>query len=718
MEQIGLYEEAADLFLQTGSWPETEDLIQRIASPLIVQGKNKILEKWIGTIFDSGQNTSAVLLFWMGTSRLSSDPAGARTYLEKAFDAAADHDPVKLLSWSAIIDTYCLEWNDFRPLDRWIAWMEKTLGSGFVFRDKDIEARVVTTMSAALMLRQPHHPQIDIWTQRSMTLTRELADINFRIQKYLFLAFFYFWRGDLNRFRFILKEVGNFVSLPEATPLSRLALPCMESFIAIWLEGEYEKALEKINTALQYAETNGVLVWNHMLLSLKAYCFLAQGKVAWAEESLAAMTGQLDISRKHLYSQYFYLLAWCSYLKDDRGVARVQAATALEYAETTGYIFPRILCLIQNSWILYETGDSKKARVLLSRAKELSLRTNSSMMTYASALIEAGILLEEGQEEAGIATLKKAMILGRENGYITPPWWCQPPFMPGLCATALNHDIERDHVSSIVCGQRLVIDPPAEDPFLEWPWPVRVFTLGRFRLHSWGNPVVFSRKAQKKPLEMLKVLIAMGGSEIGREKITDILWPDADGDMANKSFATTLHRLRQLLGEKQAIRLNEGRVSLDSRYCWVDALFFLKRAAEIDQHWRKSPDSQMLGNTRDVIDLYQGNFLEGHPEEKWIDTFRVKLQQKCLKLLERIGKYREQRGEFDQAILYYEKAIEIDPLAESFYLFLMECYYHLGWPGQIVRTYNLCREQLRDSIDIEPSLRLKNTYNAMLSGQY
>ncbi|MDY6822818.1 MAG: hypothetical protein SWH68_03330 [Thermodesulfobacteriota bacterium] len=64
------------------------------------------------------------------TSFLPEDPAGARRQLEKAFGAADDLDAIKFLAWSAIVDTYCIEWNDFKPLDHWIAWMEKALAAG------------------------------------------------------------------------------------------------------------------------------------------------------------------------------------------------------------------------------------------------------------------------------------------------------------------------------------------------------------------------------------------------------------------------------------------------------------------------------------------------------------------------------------------------------------------------------------------------------------
>ena len=59
----------------------------------------------------------------------------------------------------------------------------------------------------------------------------------------------------------------------------------------------------------------------------------------------------------------------------------------------------------------------------------------------------------------------------------------------------------------------------------DWPWAFRVTTLGRFSLLRHGEPVTFSGKAQRRPLELLRVLIAHGGREVTEERVTEALWP-------------------------------------------------------------------------------------------------------------------------------------------------------------------------------------------------
>ena len=96
----------------------------------------------------------------------------------------------------------------------------------------------------------------------------------------------------------------------------------------------------------------------------------------------------------------------------------------------------------------------------------------------------------------------------------------------------------------------------------KWPCALKIYTLGRFVVLKNGQPIRFSRKAQQKPLSMLKALIAFGGREVRKDQIADALWPEADGDMVEQSFATTLHRLRKVIGYRNAIELQHERVTL------------------------------------------------------------------------------------------------------------------------------------------------------------
>ncbi len=84
--------------------------------------------------------------------------------------------------------------------------------------------------------------------------------------------------------------------------------------------------------------------------------------------------------------------------------------------------------------------------------------------------------------------------------------------MARLFVKALEHDIETEYVQYLVRWRRVI--PEQAPVHLEnWPWPVQIYTLGRFEVMVEGASLRFAGKAQKKPLELPKVLIAFGGEQ-------------------------------------------------------------------------------------------------------------------------------------------------------------------------------------------------------------
>src|SRR6202142_4341958 len=97
----------------------------------------------------------------------------------------------------------------------------------------------------------------------------------------------------------------------------------------------------------------------------------------------------------------------------------------------------------------------------------------------------------------------------------------------------------------------------------------RVQVLGRFRLLSGDNPITMPPRL-RKPQELLQALVAFGGIEVSSGALIDALWPDSEGDAAYHALESALYRLRQLLGARDAIRMEGGKVSLNRDQFWVD----------------------------------------------------------------------------------------------------------------------------------------------------
>jgi DNA-binding SARP family transcriptional activator len=248
--------------------------------------------------------------------------------------------------------------------------------------------------------------------------------------------------------------------------------------------------------------------------------------------------------------------------------------------------------------------------------------------------------------------------------------------------------------------------------------PVRIHSLGRFSVQLDRQPLTSNLKAaQQRPLELLKALIALGGRGVHAELLSQALWPDAEGDKAQNAFDVTLHRLRRLMGLKNLFLVHDRLLTLNSELAWVDVWAFervvnhaerlLTRLEEPEAAWELAHSEEYL------LTLYQGAFLEREATQPWVLSLRERLRSKLLRHIIEAGRAWETSGEWDKAIRYYRKGLEIDPFVETFYERLMHCFRDTGRISEAVATYQRCWTILAEQFQVEPSLATRKLYHSL-----
>lgn len=229
--------------------------------------------------------------------------------------------------------------------------------------------------------------------------------------------------------------------------------------------------------------------------------------------------------------------------------------------------------------------------------------------------------------------------------------------MADLCSQALQHGIEVEYVQHLIRKRQLVPkEPPLTIP--HWPWAIKIFTLGSLSIDVDGHRLQSSRKAPRKPLQLLKILIALGGKDIAETQITDMLWPDADGDLAHQTFATTLHRLRKLLQHEEALLLHNKHVSINPRYCWVDLWAWDALVSPTSSTHSTPGESNQVTQ---ALEFYQGPFLPDEPDEPWAEWPRRRVQSQFLRLLETQASVLVNSNLLQQAQQLLEHASLVEP---------------------------------------------------------
>ncbi|WP_420715705.1 AfsR/SARP family transcriptional regulator [Cupriavidus sp. D39] len=243
-------------------------------------------------------------------------------------------------------------------------------------------------------------------------------------------------------------------------------------------------------------------------------------------------------------------------------------------------------------------------------------------------------------------------------------------------------------------------------------------------LHAWRflaidgwRPLRFTGKAQRKPLDLLKVLVANGGRSVDINIIMNSLWPDSCGDAAQKSFDTTLHRLRKLTANDLVILTNRG-ISLNTNICWVDLWEFTQLVSSDfhrGAHGIISDDSgrRIVDVVDRVLKIYRGDFLCFEESNQWIISPRDKIKSKLIRFINKAGNFLEREGNWICAIELYRRGLEVDNLSEDLYRSLMECQRRAGSLSDAMETYRRCRHMLSVVLCIAPSERTASLYREL-----
>jgi DNA-binding SARP family transcriptional activator len=415
---------------------------------------------------------------------------------------------------------------------------------------------------------------------------------------------------------------------------------------------------------------------------------------------LKGTPARFDLCLFHVFS------TWLALLRQDGAAAFRHQKLALTAAIEVGCPTYEILCHIASAHVLYESGEERKALSHFQQVYDLARPIQSHLIQFTGLINYAYVGLDRGRRpRSGLRALRYALEIGKPRDYTSFLMW-RPEPLARLCSLALESGIGADLVTGIIRSCGLALDA-SRHALAGWPWPYRVHALGPFRLVKNGAVLSFTGKAQRRPLELLKVVIAYGGRDVSEERVTEALWPRIDGDSAHRSFTTTLHRLRKLLGEDRAIVLSEGRLTLDGRFVWSDCWAFEQVTGRVDQllrapRERVEPEELALLNER-LLGLYAGPFLGHEPEESWSLPARERQRHRFLRAITESSRYWQYAGRAERAVDLLERALEAENLAEGLYRHLMLCYAQLGRKGEAVETYDRCRKTLAASLQVEPS---------------
>ena len=175
--------------------------------------------------------------------------------------------------------------------------------------------------------------------------------------------------------------------------------------------------------------------------------------------------------------------------------------------------------------------------------------------------------------------------------------------------------------------------------------------FGGLRLEAEGL-APSGRALQKKRLALLALLGAAPTTRFSREKLTALLWPEADTERARHQLAAAVYDLRKALGDTAIVSTGDELI-LDRASIRVDV--------------RDFQDALAMGDRERAAGIYAGPLLDGFfvadaPDlERWIDTERSRLAQTYARIVEELAKEASGRGEPLRAVEWWRTLAIQDP---------------------------------------------------------
>jgi DNA-binding SARP family transcriptional activator len=218
--------------------------------------------------------------------------------------------------------------------------------------------------------------------------------------------------------------------------------------------------------------------------------------------------------------------------------------------------------------------------------------------------------------------------------------------------------------------------------------------MGEFQIAFNGRPI--ENLASRRTSALLSYLAFYRDRSHPREKLIALLWPEAGFDEGRPRLNEALSAIRKqmrnagavperfLSADRHSIRLSDS-VETDTGE-FAAALQAAEKEADL------SVKAELLA---DACSVYQGELLPGYYED-WIDSERLRLEERFQQALTALSRTSERLGRLDDAAGAARRLFECDPTNERALELLLPLLARQGQLAEASRYYGRYQEALED----------------------
>jgi len=246
---------------------------------------------------------------------------------------------------------------------------------------------------------------------------------------------------------------------------------------------------------------------------------------------------------------------------------------------------------------------------------------------------------------------------------------------------------------------------------------IMIYCLGALRVLNKSQFV--SNWPSHKAQLVFKYLLLHYNTLVHKETIMETFWPDADVEAARRNLHQAIYNLRLTLkgidDDLHIIEFEQDGYRFNPTInMWIDYVVFEQRYSAAHQKDVTGLTDQAMSEYAMAEEMYMDHLFSEDPYEDWMRSQREYLWQIYLSTATRLAEYHFQKKNFSSALSIGQRILQKDPCEETAHQILMRCFHNQGQRQLAIRQYEICRQALRDELDVEPSARVKELFNRLL----
>ncbi len=234
--------------------------------------------------------------------------------------------------------------------------------------------------------------------------------------------------------------------------------------------------------------------------------------------------------------------------------------------------------------------------------------------------------------------------------------------------------------------------------------PLRAHVLGSVRLAVGDQVIPDHAWPRRNARALLLLLLVTPRHQLPRDRVLDLLWPEAPPDTALNALRVALHALRRVLepglrdGRASAYIERGDVVALRAGIdLWVDVDVFETALAEVGT----AAIADRVAMLHQALALYEGDLLADELDAVWARARRERLRRGWREAVLTLAELELERSPLD-SVPVLEQVVSADPADEAAHRALMRAFAAAGRRDEALRQYARCIAAMRDELDAAP----------------